>query len=241
MSNRQIVLDTETTGLSWETGHRIIEIGAIELIDRKITGSVFHVYIDPEREVDQEAQRVHGLDWENLIALSDGKKFSDICQSFIDFIGDSELVIHNASFDVGFLNSELRRLGRREISVKIVDTLAMARNMLPNVRANLNSLARHHGIDVSHREYHGALLDAEILADVYLALTIRQDKLLLDAKKDSHVNVKTHAREVPSYEPIPSDIGLSLPVVKASETELEANKEMSARIISKSKDSEFSL
>lgn len=243
MGHRSVVLDTETTGLSWEAGHRIIEIGLVELIDRKRTGNVYHAYIDPEREVEEEATKIHGWDWESLKLESEGKRFRDIYRKFRDFIGDSELIIHNASFDMGFLDSELRRLGVPELTgaVKVTDTLAMARNMHPGSRANLNALAARYGIDVSHRELHGALLDAEILSDVYLALTTRQDAMLFDAKREHSVTVKTHAREAPKFTSVDASLGARLVVVTASDEELIAHEEMSNRIISKSKDEGFSL
>ena len=178
---RQIILDTETTGLEPALGHRIIEIGCIELINRKATGNRFHVYLNPEREVDAGAVDVHGLSNE---FLADKPLFADVIQDFIDFIQGSELVIHNAPFDVGFLNHELKRLGADYRSLSdycgILDTLALARKKHPGQRNSLDALCKRYAIDNSHRSLHGALLDAEILADVYLAMTGGQTRLMLE-------------------------------------------------------------
>ncbi len=181
--NRQIVLDTETTGIGTELDHRIIEIGCVELIDRKLTGEHFHVYINPEREVDAEAVEVHGLD--NAF-LSDKPVFSKIAQPFFDFITGAELVIHNAPFDVGFINHEFSKLHWPEIqnSCGILDTLTLARKKHPGQRNSLDALCKRYDIDNGHRTLHGALLDAEILADVYLAMTGGQTTLELAVEED---------------------------------------------------------
>lgn len=168
---RQIVLDTETTGLSPETGHRIIEIGCVELIDRKLTGNHFHYYLNPERAVDEGAFRVHGISTE---FLQDKPLFANIVDSFLDFIKDSELIIHNAPFDISFLNAELKQL-KKPIHLmeycRVCCTLAMARKKHPGQKSNLDALCKRYNIDNSNRQLHGALLDAEILALVYLAMT----------------------------------------------------------------------
>lgn len=180
---RQIVLDTETTGIDPKQGHRIIEIGCVELVDRKLTGNHYHVYINPEREVEEEAIRVHGITNEYL---SDKPKFREISAGFYDYIKGAELVIHNAAFDVGFMDHEfaLENKGMPPVSefCGILDTLAMARKKHPGQKNNLNALCKRYGIDVSHRDLHGALLDAEILADVYLLLSGGQTALLLDSE-----------------------------------------------------------
>jgi DNA polymerase III subunit epsilon len=169
---RQIVLDTETTGLEYQQGHKIIEIGCVELINRRLTGHNYHQYINPEREVDAGAYEVHGLD--NKF-LQDKPLFSTIVDEFIDFIGDDELIIHNAPFDVGFLDNELKLLNTNRSLIsdtnKIVDSLKMARYKHPGQSNKLDALCRRYYIDNSHRTLHGALLDAEILAEVYLAMT----------------------------------------------------------------------
>jgi DNA polymerase-3 subunit epsilon len=176
---RQVVLDTETTGLSTKDGHRIIEIGCIEMIDRRITQNTFHVYINPNRVVDDGAIKVHGITNEFLL---DKPKFEDIVEEYLDFTKGAELIIHNAPFDVGFLNNELSLLKGRKRKVEdystIFDTLPLARKKHPGARATLDALCKRYGIDNSHRELHGALLDSEILAEVYLAMTGGQFSLL---------------------------------------------------------------
>lgn len=177
---RQIFLDTETTGLYPDQGHRIIEIAAVEIFNRRPTQRHFHVYINPEREIDAGAQEVHGI---SLEFLQDKPLFSQVAEEFIDFVKGAELIIHNAPFDVGFLNMELSRLGmeRLEHSVStIVDTLKMAKEARPGQRNNLDALCRHFGIDNSKRTLHGALLDAELLAEVYIAMTRGQESLLME-------------------------------------------------------------
>lgn len=176
---RQIVLDTETTGLSPEEGHRIIEIGCIELLNRRVTRNRFHVYLNPERSIDPGASEVHGIRDE---FLADKPRFVEIAGDFLNFVGGAELVIHNAPFDVGFLNHELRRLGEDQGELgsycAVTDTLALARKKHPGQRNSLDALCKRYGVDNSRRELHGALLDAEILADVYLAMTGGQMTLL---------------------------------------------------------------
>ena len=174
---RQIVLDTETTGLEPGKGHRIIEIGCIELRERRRTGEKFHCYLNPEREIDRGALEVHGID---DAFLRDKPKFADVVQSMLDFIGDAELVIHNAAFDLGFLDQELALCGRSERlggRGNVLDTLSLARERFPGQRNNLDALCRRFGVDASMRDVHGALLDASLLAEVYLALTAGQGDL----------------------------------------------------------------
>lgn len=172
MMSRQIVLDTETTGISQELGHRVIEIGCIELIDRRETGNHYHVYLNPERLVDEGAFAVHGLSNE---FLRDKPLFADVAQDFINYVKGSEVVIHNAPFDVGFLNAELQRLSSDCLMLDqlctIVDTLSMARKKHPGARNSLDALCKRYEVDNSGRELHGALLDASLLAQVYLAMT----------------------------------------------------------------------
>ncbi|MBE0437582.1 MAG: DNA polymerase III subunit epsilon [Methylomicrobium sp.] len=176
---RQIVLDTETTGLNPQEGHRVIEIGCVELLNRRLSGRHFHVYINPEREIDAGAVEVHGITNE---FLADKPVFSSIVEDFINFIRDAELVIHNAPFDVGFLNHEFGLLnngtGIVENYSSVFDTLTFARKKHPGQRNSLDALCKRYGIDNSHRDLHGALLDAEILADVYLLMTGGQASLL---------------------------------------------------------------
>lgn len=177
MSLRQVVLDTETTGLSPEDGHRIIEIGCVEIVDRRLTGRRLHLYMNPEREIDQGALEVHGL---TLDRLSDEPRFTEVAERIAEFVTDSELLIHNAPFDLGFLDAEFRRLGRprfASLAAGVVDTLALARELHPGRRNSLDSLCERYAISNAHRTLHGALLDAELLADVYLAMTRGQDSL----------------------------------------------------------------
>ena len=177
---RQIFLDTETTGLYPAQGHRIIEIAAIEMINRRPTHQHFHMYLNPQREIDPAAQEVHGI---TLEFLQDKPLFSAIAEEFLDFIRGAELIIHNAPFDVGFLNSELGHIELQPIETfcdKITDTLRMAKDSRPGQRNNLDALCRYFGIDNARRTLHGALLDAELLAEVYMAMTRGQDSLMMD-------------------------------------------------------------
>jgi DNA polymerase-3 subunit epsilon len=177
---RQIFLDTETTGLYPDQGHRIIEIAAVEIFNRRPTQRHFHVYINPEREIDAGAQEVHGI---SLEFLQDKPLFEQVASEFLDFVRGAELIIHNAPFDVGFLNMELSRLGMDKLETAvsgIIDTLKMAKESRPGQRNNLDALCRHFGIDNSKRTLHGALLDAELLGEVYIAMTRGQESLLME-------------------------------------------------------------
>ncbi|GAB2182330.1 DNA polymerase III subunit epsilon [Denitratisoma sp. agr-D3] len=209
MALRQIVLDTETTGLEWRLGDRIIEVAGVELVDRKLTGRHFHRYVNPEREIDAGAQAVHGISSE---FLADKPKFADIMDELADFIQDAELVIHNANFDVGFLNYEFSLLDREPIAqlcAGVVDTLRMARELRPGKRNNLDALCNEYGIDNSGRQLHGALLDAELLAEVYLAMTRGQESLVMELESPQvEINVTVSSHRKPS------------PVIRATEAEL---------------------
>lgn len=177
---RQIILDTETTGLEPGQGHRVIEIGCVEMIDRRLTGNNFHQYLQPDREIDQGAIEVHGISNE---FLAEKPRFRDLVADFMDYVRGGELIIHNAPFDVGFLNHELRLLDGSWPAIdeccSVIDTLVMAKRLHPGQRNSLDALCRRYDINNSHRELHGALLDAEILADVYLAMTGGQTALSL--------------------------------------------------------------
>lgn len=165
---REIALDTETTGLNPKSGHRVVEIGCVEMTNHIATGEVFHVYINPQRDMPEEAFNVHGLSEE---FLKDHPLFADVADDFLAFIGDAPLVIHNAAFDMGFLNWELENLGKPALDMaRAIDTVQMARKKFPGAQANLDALCRRFGIDNSNRQLHGALLDAQLLADVYLEL-----------------------------------------------------------------------
>ena len=177
---RQIVLDTETTGLEPSEGHRIIEIGCVEMVNRRLTGNNFHKYLQPDREIDDGAIEVHGITNE---FLADKPRFREVAQEFLEYIKGAQLVIHNAAFDVGFIDHEFKlvgsALGKTEDHCSVLDTLLLARKMHPGQRNSLDALCKRYEIDNSHRELHGALLDAEILADVYLGMTGGQTNLSL--------------------------------------------------------------
>lgn len=221
---RQIVLDTETTGLEPSEGHRIIEIGCVELVDRKLTGNNWHQYIQPDRDIDPGAVEVHGITNE---FLADKPRFGDLVEDFIDYVRGAELVIHNAPFDVGFLDAELAHCGREERVADlcgVLDTLAMARRMHPGQKNSLDALCRRYEIDNSHRDLHGALLDAEILADVYLIMTGGQVALSLGGQTDGQGNAAPEAiRRLPADRP-------PLKVIRASDAEQAAHEARLAAI-----------
>ncbi len=216
---RQIVLDTETTGLEPTQGHRIIEIGCVELINRRMTENRYHQYINPEREIDEGAIEVHGITNE---FLADKPVFADVAEDFLKFIRGAELIIHNAPFDVGFMNHELKLLDGKAEPVdsfcSILDTLTMARNMHPGQKNNLDALCKRYEIDNSARDLHGALLDAEILAEVYLAMTGGQVRLSLDGVSESAVSKAEQPRPISMERP-------ALKVIRANEAELAAHGE----------------
>ena len=182
---RQVVLDTETTGLEVEQQHRIIEIGCVEIFNRRLTGRVFHRYLNPQRDIDEGAQAVHGLSRERL---AEEPLFEHVSEEFLEFIRDAEIIIHNAAFDVTFLDSELKRMRcehRISALCRVLDSLVLARKMHPGQRNNLDALCKRYSVDNSHRDYHGALLDARILAEVYLAMTGGQVMLSLSAEAET--------------------------------------------------------
>ena len=189
---RQIVLDTETTGLDPRQGHRIIEVACIEMVNRRLTGRHLHKYTNPEREIDEGAQAVHGI---TLDFLSDKPKFADIVDEFLEFINGAQLVIHNAPFDIGFLNAELRRLDRVPVETLcngVIDTLKMAKELHPGKRNSLDALCDRYEIDNSGRTLHGALLDTELLADVFLAMTRGQNTLMIEPDTAPRVQLDTN-------------------------------------------------
>lgn len=194
---RQIVLDTETTGLETSQGHRIIEIGCVELVNRRLTGRHYHQYINPEREVDAGAQAVHGI---SNAMLEDKPVFARVADEFLQFLGDAELIIHNAAFDIGFINYELNMLrpgfGSITDRCHVIDTLLMARAKHPGQKNNLDALCKRYGVDNSQRELHGALLDAEILADVYLLMTGGQTALSLGGNQSKNNDGGSQAEEI---------------------------------------------
>jgi DNA polymerase-3 subunit epsilon len=196
---REIIFDTETTGLSPREGHRLVEIGCVEMVDRFLTGRTFHVYLNPERDMPQEAFEVHGL---SEAFLRDKPVFAAVAADFADFIGDATLVAHNASFDIGFINAEFAGVGMPAVSMdRVVDTLLIARRRFPGARNDLNTLCQRFGIDISRRTKHGALMDAELLSDVYVELTGgRQAVMALTGSGDSRTSASdgpTPQRPVP--------------------------------------------
>lgn len=214
---RQIFLDTETTGLSADNGDRVIEIGCVELINRKLTGNNLHFYLNPGRDSHEEALKVHGITSE---FLRDKPKFDAVVDALLVYLKDAEVIIHNAAFDVGFLNKELSLVGRKPLGThvaSIVDTLVMAKEMFPGKRNSLNALCDRLGVDNSGRTLHGALLDAELLADVYINLTRGQDALLIDAEEPEVAGVVLERVDLS---------GLVLPVLAASDQETAAHEEV---------------
>ena len=214
---RQIALDTETTGISTDEGHRIIEIGCIEIENRRITGNEFHCYLNPEREIDEGATRVHGL---TLEKLSNEPLFKEVAKDFLNFVTGAELIIHNAAFDVGFLNKEISLLEWDESSIEehalVMDTLKMAREMHPGKKNSLDALCTRYEIDRSMRQVHGALIDADLLAKVYLAMTGGQDALDLDQPVLRSQETQTKNKE---------NKNISLKVQKASIDELSEHED----------------
>jgi DNA polymerase-3 subunit epsilon len=224
---RQIVLDTQTTGLSPSQGHRIIEIGCIEIVNRRLTGREFHRFINPQRDIDEGAQRVHGISREDL----EGQPlFSGVVDDLLEFIRDAELVIHNAEFDVGFLEHEMR-LMKHPLPVvtnhsMVLDTLALARKLHPGQRNSLDALCKRYSVDASQRDVHGALIDAELLARVYLAMTGGQAALSLDADHEFVVGIDDESVVRRRRN------DLQFLVVQASENELSAHEAMLDRLAS---------
>ncbi len=213
--SRLIVLDTETTGLSAEGGDRIIEIGCVELLNRKLSGNNLHYYLNPERDSHEDALRVHGISNE---FLRDKPKFAAIADELLDYLNGAEVIIHNAAFDVGFLNKELQLAQRpplKAVVAKVVDTLAMAKEMYPGKRNSLDALCDRLGVDNSGRTLHGALLDAELLADVYIYMTRGQDALLVESVEEE---VSTRTEDAFDWK------SLDLPVLRANEQELAAHE-----------------
>ncbi len=214
---RQVVLDTETTGLDWRAGHRVIEIGCVELLNRHLSGRHFHTFINPERDIDPGAEAVHGISAE---FLEDKPTFKNKAQAFLDFIRDAELIIHNAPFDVGFLDYELglQHLGTlKDYHAGVIDTLRLAKEMNPGKKASLDALCQRYEIDNKKRTFHGALLDAELLADVYLAMTRGQDSLSIAFEED----VPTAAAQLENTAPVSRS---KICVLQATAEELAAHE-----------------
>ncbi len=214
---RQVFLDTETTGLSAEAGDRIIEIGCVELVNRKLTGNNLHFYLNPERDSHEDALKVHGISNE---FLRDKPKFSEVVQQLVDYLQDAEVLIHNAPFDVSFLNKELSQTGHKAFGTyvnSIADTLVMAKEMFPGKRNSLDALCDRLEVDNSGRTLHGALLDAELLADVYINMTRGQDALLMEAETSDDQSRTTEYVDLST---------LVLPVILASEQEVSQHQDV---------------
>ena len=212
---RQIFLDTETTGLSPESGDRIVEIGCIEMVNRRLTGNTRHVYLNPERKGSEEATRIHGLTDE---FLADKPKFAEVAEDLLGFLAGAEVIIHNAAFDVGFLNAELKRIKRglfHSVAAEVTDTLLMARETFPGKANSLDALCKRLEVDNTHRTFHGALLDAGLLAEVYIRLTRGQDSLVI--QHDEHAPGTAQALQA-------GDLSqYALPVIVATSDELAAH------------------
>jgi DNA polymerase-3 subunit epsilon len=221
MAARQLFLDTETTGLSADSGDRIIEIGCIEMVNRRLTGNNLHFYLNPERSSHPDAVRVHGLTDE---FLADKPLFASIADELLAYLQGAEIIIHNAAFDVGFLNAELARLGRGKIAehvAEITDSLLMAREMFPGKANSLDALCKRLEVDNSNRALHGALLDAGLLAEVYIRLTRGQDSLVIDAGDEGRRQVQVAAVDLSAY---------ALPVLAASAEEVAAHEAVLAEL-----------
>ena len=219
--SRQIVLDTETTGLSAESGDRIIEIGCVELLNRKLTGNNLHFYINPERDSHEDALKVHGISNE---FLRDKPKFADVAEEILRYLEGAEVIIHNAAFDIGFLDKELERLGKPVFTSfvsEVTDTLAMAKQLYPGKRNSLDALCDRLGVDNSGRTLHGALLDAELLADVYINLTRGQEALLIDLGDVGEQGAEGERIDLSVFD---------LPVLTANAQELAAHADVLAQI-----------
>lgn len=216
---RQIVLDTETTGLSTAQGHRVIEIACVEMLNRRLTGREFHRFLNPDRDIDEGAERVHGI---SRADLENEPQFPEIVDEFLEFIKDSELVIHNADFDVGFLENELQLMQHSQPEITahamVLDTLTLAREMHPGQRNSLDALCKRYDVDASKRDVHGALIDVELLARVYLAMTGGQTALSLDEEAALDVGVGEEILVRPRRN------DLNLVVIKASKEEATAHE-----------------
>ena len=217
-NNRQIVLDTETTGLEPAQGHKIIEIGCVEMVNRRLTGNNYHQFLQPDREIDEGAQAVHGISNE---FLADKPRFADVVRDFIDYLDGAELIIHNAPFDVGFINHELKLIGAEYGDVAtyctVIDTLVMARKMRPGKKNNLDILCKEYEVNNAHRELHGALLDAELLSEVYLRMTGGQSALLLDDEVANSDTTNTSVRKLSANRK-------PIKIIHASDEELQAHQ-----------------
>jgi len=225
---RQIVLDTETTGLSPQDGDRIIEIGCVELVNRQLTGNNRHYYLNPDRDIHEDALRVHGI---TLEFLADKPRFAEIAPELLDYLQGAELIIHNAPFDLGFLDAEFGRLGlgaTRRLVGGVIDTLVMAKEMWPGKRNGLDALCDRLGVDNSGRQLHGALLDAELLADVYVYMTRGQESLVIEVETEPGTRGSVERRDLSAFD---------LPVLRANDVELGEHAALLAALDKESKGS----
>ncbi len=221
---RQVVLDTETTGLSTAHGHRIIEIGCLELVDRRLTGREFHRFLNPERDIDEGAEAVHGI---SRADLENEPRFAEIVDDLLAFLKGAELVIHNASFDVGFIEHELELMKHPEPKIEqhatVLDTLTLAREIHPGQRNSLDALCKRYQVDASKRDVHGALIDSELLARVYLAMTGGQTTLLLEEDASDVGGFAAHSHPASGATPRGLPVAAALPIIHASADELAAH------------------
>lgn len=230
---RQVVLDTETTGLSTAHGHRIIEIGCLELVNRRLTGREFHRFLNPDRDIDEGAEAVHGI---SRADLENEPRFPEIVDDFLEFLKDAELIIHNASFDVGFIEHELGLMQhpqpKIELHATVLDTLSLARKIHPGQRNSLDALCKRYEVDASKRDVHGALIDSELLANVYLAMTGGQTALSLDddSAKDARLAGDGTAHPVAAGQMVAGRVENDLVVIKASTVEVAAHEAMLEKI-----------
>ena len=217
-NSRQIVLDTETTGLEPSQGHKIIEIGCVEMVNRRLTGNNYHQFLQPDREIDEGAQAVHGISNESL---ADKPRFADVVRDFIDYLDGAELIIHNAPFDVGFIDHEFKLAGEEYGKVAtyctVIDTLVMARKMRPGKKNNLDILCKEYDVNNAHRELHGALLDAELLSEVYLRMTGGQSALLLDDEVSDAAGTNASSKKLSSNRK-------PIKIIQATDEELQAHQ-----------------
>ena len=217
-NSRQIVLDTETTGLEPSQGHKIIEIGCVEMVNRRLTGNNYHQFLQPDRDIDEGAQAVHGISNESL---ADKPRFADVVRDFIDYLDGAELIIHNAPFDVGFIDHEFKLAGEEYGKVAtyctVIDTLVMARKMRPGKKNNLDILCKEYEVNNAHRELHGALLDAELLSEVYLRMTGGQSALLLDDEVNDAAGINASSKKLSSNRK-------PIRIIQATDEELQAHQ-----------------
>jgi len=229
---RQIVLDTETTGLSTAQGHRIIEIGCLELVNRRLTGREFHRFLNPDRDIDEGAERIHGI---SRADLASEPRFPEIVDDFLMFIKDAELIIHNATFDVGFLENELKLMKHKQAKIDdhatVLDTLTMARELHPGQRNNLDALCKRYEVDATKRDVHGALIDSELLANVYLAMTGGQTAMLLDEDSaDGYVDPDVAGEHADDASQSELEAITDLPIIQATAEENSAHEAMLEKI-----------